>query len=90
MLTDHLVLFYVLAFDAVIGTLLARYLWLWHATRRRAQLRASWLAIVGLVNISGLFCSAHIVEAVAGLGGLAVTIVLLSALSAVSRPEKTS
>ena len=82
MLTHHPVLQALIAFDLIIGVLLSRYLWVIRGTGRTRKVPLSWTTIICLVNLSAVFCGATVEEAIAGFGGLALVVLILSAIAA--------
>jgi hypothetical protein len=84
----HLIAFYVGGFDLLVGLLLARYFWVLRSGGREFRMPVSWLLIIGLVNVSAAFCSANIEEAIVGLGGFALALLISLAVS--SHPSTKS
>jgi hypothetical protein len=89
MITHHEVLLYIAAFDLLVGTLIFRYLWIPSCGAKKWRFPVSWIAIISLVNLSGAFCGATIEEAVTGLGGLAMLVLILSAISSQEKLRQT-
>jgi hypothetical protein len=87
MITHHEVLLYIAVFDLLVGILIWRYLWVLSRAAKKWRLPISWIAIICLVNLSGLFCGATIEQAVAGLGGVALVVLILSAISSDERSD---
>ena len=80
MISPHPVLSYVVGFDVIICILLARFLWVARTSKVRLRIPASWIVIIALVNLAGLFCPVGIEAAVAGLGGLALVVLIVAAI----------
>jgi len=87
MFPHHLVLLYASGFDLLIGFLLVRYFWVMHSKKRKFSLPFSWVLILGLVNLSGLFCGANIEEAVVGLGGVTLCLLIIPMISQAQNAE---
>ena len=88
MLTHHQVLLYVVAFDLFVGFLLARHLWLIRGTEQKRKIPISWLTIICLVNLSGTFCPATVEEAIVGMGGLALAVLIIPAIANQTKTDK--
>jgi hypothetical protein len=71
-----------------VGILLARYLWLIRGTDQKRKIPMSWVAIVCLVNLSGTFCAATIEEMIVGMGGLALAVLIISAIASQTKTNK--
>lgn len=78
----------IAGFDVVVGALLLRYWSLLRAAGRARRIAPSWAVIISLVNASGFFCAAPIVEAVAGLGGLGLAVLLLVEIGKLEKSRK--
>ena len=48
----------------------------------------SWITIICLVNLSGTFCRATIEEMIAGLGGLALAVLIVPAIASQTKAKK--
>ena len=88
MFTHPQVLLYVIVFDLFVGFLLSRYFWLARDAKQKRRLPLSWIVIICLVNLSGAFCGVSVEEAIAGLGGLAMAVLILPAIAAQTKSNE--
>jgi hypothetical protein len=86
--SNHIALLTITVFDLIVGMVGLRY---FRSVPPENRLRVISFAVVligGLVNVSGLFCPADVVEIVAWLGGPALCIGMMDEVEKASSSQK--
>jgi len=81
MLSEHLALFCIIGFDAVVVGLFYRWLRSVRGAKHDRLIKVSVGVIGCLVNLSGLFCGGDIVKALTLFGGAPLVLLLLTSES---------
>jgi len=76
--TEHLALFYIVGFDALVVGLFYRWLRSVRGAKQDRLIKMSVAVIGCLVNLSGLFCGGDIVQALTVIGGAPLVLLLLT------------